>query len=84
MNMLLQDFRFALRQMQKSTGFAILAVLTLSLGVGAATAIFSVINSVILHPLPYEQPQRIYVPQTIAREGYTQPFSWPSYLDTRA
>ncbi len=83
MNSVLRDFRFALRQMQKSTGFASIAVLTLSLGVGAATAIFSVVNAVVLHPLPYEQPDRIYIPQTIAREGYTQPFSWPSYLDTR-
>jgi predicted permease len=84
MNPLLYDFRFALRQMQKSAGFAVIAVLTLSLGVGAATAIFSVVNAVILHPLPYNRPELIYAPQTIAREGYTQPFSWPSYLDTRA
>ena len=84
MNLVLRDFRFALRQMQKSIGFASLAVLTLSLGVGAATAIFSVVNAVVLHSLPYAQPDRIYIPQTIAREGYTQPFSWPSYLDTRA
>jgi putative ABC transport system permease protein len=84
MNSVLRDFRFAFRQMQKSTGFALIAILTLSLGVGAATAIFSVVNAVVLHPLPYEQPDRIYIPQTIAREGYTQPFSWPSYLDARA
>jgi putative ABC transport system permease protein len=84
MNSVLRDFRFAFRQMQKSTGFALIALLTLSLGVGAATAIFSVVNAVVLRPLPYEQPDRIYIPQTIAREGYTQPFSWPSYLDARA
>jgi putative ABC transport system permease protein len=83
MNSVLRDFRFALRQMQKSIGFASIAVLTLSLGVGAATAIFSVVNAVVLHPLPYAQPDRIYIPQTIAREGYGQPLSWPSYLDTR-
>ncbi len=84
MDTFLHDFRFALRQMQKSTGFALIAVLTLSLGVGAATAIFSVVNAVVLHPLPYDRPELIYVPQTIAREGYTQPFSWLSYQDTRA
>jgi hypothetical protein len=63
MNSVLRDFRFALRQMQQSTGFASIAVLTLSLGVGAATAIFSVVNAVVLHPLPYEQPDRIYIPR---------------------
>jgi putative ABC transport system permease protein len=84
MNSALHDFRFALRQMQKSPGFALIAILTLSLGVGAATAIFSVVDAVVLRPLPYEQPDRIYIPQTIAREGYTQPFSWLSYLDARA
>lgn len=65
MNSVLRDFRFALRQMQKSICFASIAVVTLSLGVGAATAIFSVVNAVVLHPLPYEQPDRIYIPQTI-------------------
>ena len=84
MQTLVQDFRFALRQMQKSAGFALITVLTLSLGVGAATAIFSVVHAVILNPLPYARPQEIFIPQTIAREGYTQPFSWLSYLDLQA
>jgi hypothetical protein len=56
---MLNDFRFALRALRKSPGFALTAVLTLALGIGANTAIFTVIDSIMLRPLPFPQQDRL-------------------------
>jgi len=80
-----QSLRFALRQIVKNPGFAALAILTLALGIGANTAMFTVIDSVLLRPLPYRDADRIVVITTgaVAEHNAIHTTSWLNYLDVK-
>lgn len=81
MNTLLADLRYAVRLLLQSPGFTLIAVLTLALGIGATSALFSVVNGVLLNPLPYPHSERLIVIYARIAGLDSAPVEYPNFLD---
>jgi putative ABC transport system permease protein len=83
MNTLFQDLKFGLRMLAKNPGFTVVAVLTLALGIGANTAIFTLVDAMLLRPLPVADPDRLVVVNTKSPQWGEVDLSYPDYEDIR-
>src|SRR5256884_8481933 len=80
----MNDLGFAVRPLRKSPGFAPPATLTLALAIGPNTAVFSVVNGVLLRPLPFAEQDRLFMLGEQSRQGGFRPPSYPTFLDWQA
>src|SRR3984893_1534107 len=84
METFIKDIRFGVRGLLKRRGFTSIAVLTLALGIGACTAIFSVVDGVLLRSLPYPEAERLVELREVTAKGHLISFAEPNFLDVRA
>ena len=86
MGSVLQDLRYGLRTILKDPGFALVAILTLALGIGANSTLFSVVDGILLRPLPFPDPGRLVALwENVPEKGWNQePLSYPDFADWEA
>jgi putative ABC transport system permease protein len=83
METLFHDLRFGFRRLIKTPGFALIAILSLALGIGANTAVFSLVNLILFRPLPVADPEKVVSVSAVGKNGELAAFSYPNYLDFR-
>jgi putative ABC transport system permease protein len=83
MNTLLQDLRYGARTLAKNPGFALVAIITLALGIGANTAIFSLVNGILLRQLPFQEPERLVLVNSRRLASGKYPFTLSDFIDYR-
>src|SRR4029079_12010031 len=83
MENLFHDLRFGFPRLIKTPGFALMPLLSLALGIGANTAIFSLVNIILFRPMPYANPQEVVSVSAVGKEGAMAAFSYPNYIDFR-
>src|SRR5205085_6818153 len=83
MDILIQDIRYAARKLLRTPGFSVIAVATLALAIGAITAVFSVVNGVLLKPLPFPNARELVRITSSGRDGKWSLLSAPDFIDYR-
>jgi len=84
MGSLMMDLRYALRGFRRAPGFSLVAVVTLALGIGATTAMFSVVNGILIRPLPFAEPERLVTVFRVDSEGESENHSGANYIDFKS